>query len=113
MKKLIQKFRDGTIKEMLDELCWMQRYSKQYSWAIAWYVFVGIISSIVGLIASVLSKNIIDIVTGFQYGQILWVAITYVAHICFHQLGKHLCPGEALLGGAAVPCGRSVIVIGL
>ena len=79
MKKLIQKFRDGTIKEMLDELCWMQRYSKQYSWAIAWYVFVGIISSIVGLIASVLSKNIIDIVTGFQYGQILWVAITYVA----------------------------------
>ena len=66
MGKLLKMIRSRNLKEMLQELEWLRRYSKSYRKEILWYIFVGILGTAVSLIGSVLSKYIIDAVTGFN-----------------------------------------------
>ena len=68
MKKLIQKIKDGTAAQILKELRWISGYGRQYFWVILWNIFLGIIGTVLGLAASIVSKNLIDIVTGYQTG---------------------------------------------
>ncbi len=79
IKKLIQKIKDGTATQILYELRWIGGYSRQYWWAIGWYIFLGILGVVVTLGASVISKDIIDIVTGYQNGRAVQTAVIYVA----------------------------------
>ena len=78
IKTLIQKIKDGTALQILREMGWIGRYSCRYLWAIGWYILLGFLGTIIALAASVLSKNIIDIVTGFQAGQAVQTAVVYV-----------------------------------
>ena len=78
MKNLIRMAKDGTIKQMVKELSWVAGWGKQYIAQILLYVLIGIFSTALGLTASVLGKNIIDTVTGFQTGRVVWIAAAYV-----------------------------------
>ena len=78
MKRLIRKIKDGTVSQILQELRWIGTYGRRYFWAILWYILLGILGTGVTLAASVLSKNIIDIVTGHQTGKALYAAVIYV-----------------------------------
>ena len=78
IKKLIQKIKDGTVLQILREMRWIGSHGRKYIWAIGWYILLGILGTIIALAVSVLSKNIIDMVTGFQTGQILHTAVAYV-----------------------------------
>ncbi len=79
IKTLIQKIKDGTALQVLQEMRWIGSYSRRYLWAIGWYILLGILGTVIALTVSVLSKNIIDMVTGFQAGQVLQTAAAYVA----------------------------------
>ena len=79
MKKRIQKMKDGTLAQMLAELRWICGYGRKYLFIILWNIFLGIVGAVLGLGASILSKDIIDIVTGHQTGFALRAAIFYVA----------------------------------
>lgn len=79
MNKLIQKIKNGTVAEIAKELKWIFQLSKKYTWAIVWYVLLGLLGIGATLCSSVISKNIIDIVTGHQEGLILLAAGTYIA----------------------------------
>lgn len=63
---LIGKWKDGTFSEILDDWKWIFSYSKRYKGAIAFYTFLGIFSTSMGLVSSVASKYMIDIITGYQ-----------------------------------------------
>ena len=78
MKKLIQKIKDGTAAQILKELRWISGYGRQYFGVILWNIFLGIIGTVLGLAASIVSKNLIDIVTGYQTGYIIWAAVAFV-----------------------------------
>ena len=79
IKKLIRKIKDGTVSQILGELRWVGGYSRRYLWAIGWYILLGILSAVIGIVVSVFSKDIIDIVTGFQTGQVMQIVVAYVA----------------------------------
>lgn len=64
---------------MLAELRWINRYGIRYKWSIVWYIAIGIVGILVGYGASILSKQIIDMVTGFQKSNALPLAIGYIA----------------------------------
>ena len=78
IKKLIRKIKDGTASQILGELRWVGGYSRRYLWAIGWYILLGILSAVIGIVVSVFSKDIIDIVTGFQTGQVMQIVVAYV-----------------------------------
>ena len=64
MKKLIRKFKSDTFADVLRELRWISGYGRRYLWAIGWYILLGMIGTEFTLGASIISKDIIDIVTG-------------------------------------------------
>lgn len=67
---LISRWKDGTFSEIIDDWKWILDYSKRYKGAIAFYVFLGIVSTSLGLVSSVAGKYIIDIITGYQISKI-------------------------------------------
>ena len=66
MGKLLQKIRSRSLKEMIREYIWLSRYSLHYRKEVLWYILVGVLSTAVSLTGSILSKHIIDAVTGFN-----------------------------------------------
>ena len=78
IKRLIQKIKDGSVAQILQELRWVGSYSRRYLWAIGLYILLGIMGTVVALTASVISKDIIDIVTGHQTGYVVRWAVLYV-----------------------------------
>lgn len=63
---LISKWKDGTFSEISDDWKWILSYSKRYKGAILFYTLLGIFSTSMGLVGSVASKYMIDIITGYQ-----------------------------------------------
>ena len=63
---LRQRVKDGTFGEILDDWRWIFSYSKRYKGAILFYILLGVFSTTLGLVASVASKYMIDIITGYQ-----------------------------------------------
>ncbi len=60
------KIKDGTFHEILEDWRWIFSYSKRYKGAILFYVLLGVFSTSLGLVASVASKYMVDIITGYQ-----------------------------------------------
>lgn len=63
---LLQRWKSGTFGEILADWRWILSYSKRYKGAILFYTLLGIASSSFGIVSSVASKYLIDIVTGYQ-----------------------------------------------
>ena len=83
IKTLIQKWKDGTIVEVWETWKWILSYSKRYKKTIAFYLFLGIFSTVFSLISSIASKQLIDIVTGHKKEQMFIMAIVMVSMALF------------------------------
>ncbi len=66
VETLIRRWKDGTFQEIIDDWKWIFTYSARYKGAIAFYLILGILSTTLGLVSSVVSKYLIDIITGYQ-----------------------------------------------
>src|SRR5699024_8816250 len=74
---LISRWKDGTFGEIIDDWKWIFSYSKRYKGAIVFYTILGIFSTSMGLVSSVASKYMIDIITGYQTSRLgTMIAIT-------------------------------------
>lgn len=65
-------------KDMAREFAWLSRYSLHYKKEVLWYIFVGILGTAASLLGSILSKHIIDAITGFNSHGIVVVLIFFV-----------------------------------
>lgn len=77
-KRIWQKIKEGKLRQVLSELSWIYGYGRRYRAAVAWYIFLGVLGTGMSLAASVLSKNIVDVVTGFDTGALAPAAVFYV-----------------------------------
>ena len=66
IKTLIDRWKDGTFGEILDDWKWIFSYSRKYKWAIVFYIVLGIISTSLGIVSNIASKYLIDIITGYK-----------------------------------------------
>ena len=78
MKQLLKKLKSHSLKEMMREYQWLSRYSIHYKAEILWYILVGILGTGTSLLASILSKHIIDAVTGFNSHGIVVALLFFV-----------------------------------
>ena len=60
-------------KEIRKEAAWMMKYVKRYWGAIVLYCVIGIVGTLMGLAGSIMSKYLIDTVTGYDTKAIGWV----------------------------------------
>lgn len=73
---LIEKRKDGSIREIIDDWRWIFNYTKRHKLAVLFYTVLGVLSTTMGLVASVAGKHIIDIIVGYQTAKLgLLIAI--------------------------------------
>ena len=65
-KALLASWHDGTFREIVDDWKWIFTYSARYKGAIVFYIILGIVSTTMGLVGSIASKYLIDIITGYK-----------------------------------------------
>ena len=86
MGKLLQIIRSRSLREMLQEHAWLSRYSMRYKKEVLWYILIGLLGTAVSLIGSILSKHIIDAVTGFNTSGIITALVFFVLMQLFQIL---------------------------
>lgn len=75
VQTLLNKLDDGTFSDFFEDWKWIFSYSRKYTKVIICYTIIGIISSTLGLVSSVASKYMIDIITGYQFEKLWLVAV--------------------------------------
>lgn len=66
------------LREIVTEIRWMSSYIIKYRAAVMFYVFVGILGTLMGLAGSLASKYMIDAVTQYQPQQLVTTACIFV-----------------------------------
>lgn len=88
MKRLLHKIKSRSVKEILREYAWLIRCSMRYKGKILWYSLMGVLGTLMSLAGSLLSKYIIDAVTGQDIGSI-GTALIFFVLMQFSQIGIH------------------------
>lgn len=78
IKRIIQKIREGRLKQLFRELLWMYVYVRRYWLLIGVYIFLGASGSLLSLGTTMVSRDLVDAVTGVSSAAILQTAAVYV-----------------------------------
>ena len=78
LKHILTRIREGRLKQLISEMLWMYIYVRRFWLMIVIYVLLGASGSILGLGTSMVSRDLVDAVTGVSSSGILQVAATYV-----------------------------------
>lgn len=78
LKRILTRIREGRLKEITGELLWMYGYVRRYWLLIGFYVLLGASGSLLGLGTSLVSRDLVDAITGVNSMGILRVVATYV-----------------------------------
>ncbi len=84
VRMLKTSLKDGSFREMLQDWKWIIGYSVRYKKSIIFYVIMGILSTTFSLVSAVMSKYLIDIITGYQYSKLWFVVFAMVFSTVLH-----------------------------
>ena len=77
-RKIKDKIKDGSFREMWFEAKWMYKYIRRYRAVIFIHILLGVVGTLMSLLSSVAMKQLIDVVTGFNtHG--LWNSVIFMA----------------------------------
>ena len=86
LRELNRRRKDGTFKEIIDDWKWIFSYSGRYKPAIVFYVLLGVFGTIFVLAASIASKYLIDIITGYRLEKLPLLIVIMVGSEVFSLL---------------------------
>lgn len=66
-----QRIKEGRLKEMKEEIKWIYHYAKEHVFSILIYTVLGLSGTVVSLISSLVSRDLVDIITGHNTGALL------------------------------------------
>ncbi len=78
IRRIIRRIKEGRLKQLIAELLWMYAYVRKYWLLIGVYVLLGASGSVLALGTSMVSRDLVDAVTGVNSLEIVGVAATYV-----------------------------------
>ena len=71
LKHINTRIREGKLKDMLRQTRWIYQYARRYWLAIIFYTLLGLFGTVVGLSSSLVSKDLVDIITGHHTGRLI------------------------------------------
>lgn len=83
LHELKQRWKNGTFGEIIDDWKWIFSYSARYKGAILFYLLLGVLSTSLSLVSSVVSKYLIDIVTGHRFDRLPMLAGLMIGSMVF------------------------------
>lgn len=90
MRELISRLKDGTFYEILDDWKWIFSYSKKHKGMIVLYTLLGVLSTSLGIVSSVASKYVIDIITGYKMDQLGIIIAVMIGGTVFNLVFKNV-----------------------
>lgn len=90
----IRRVKEGRLRELVLQTAWLYAYVRKYRMQIVLYMFIGLIGTAVSLVSSIVSKNMVDIITGHQTGGLvrtfcIFIGVT-VGSILITQLSNYV-----------------------
>ncbi len=67
----IKRIKEGRLQEMWYQTKWIYRYARRYWKAMIFYTLLGMMGTVVGLLTSMVSKDLVDIITGHETGALV------------------------------------------
>lgn len=67
----IKRIKEGRLKEMLAQTKWIYGYARRHWLAMILYTALGMVSTVVALLSSLVSRDLVDIITGHQTGAVI------------------------------------------
>ncbi len=78
LKFIFSRIRAGRLQEMRKQIRWIYGYAKRYWLAMVFYTALGLVGTVIGLITSLVSKDLVDIITGRQTGEVVKTFVTMI-----------------------------------
>ncbi len=66
-----KRVKEGRLREMWQHAMWIYDYARRYRGAMVFYTILGMTGSLVGIAASMVSRDLVDIITGHRTGELL------------------------------------------
>lgn len=77
-RKIKDKIKDGSFREMWFEAKWMYKYIRRYRFVVYIHILLGVIATLMSLLSSIAMKQLIDAVTGFN-ARGIWPSVAFMA----------------------------------
>ncbi len=75
----LKRIQDGRLKEMWTQTLWLYSYVRKYWFSIVLYTLIGLGGTGISLITILLSRDLVDIVTGHKSNELLKTFIMYIS----------------------------------
>lgn len=71
LQLIMKHLRQGSLQKMWKQTIWIYQYGKRYWKSMILYTLLGVMGSCVSLASSLISKDLVDIITGHQTGRLM------------------------------------------
>ena len=92
-KHYIKRMKEGALHEIWDETIWIYEYARHYWKAMIFYTLLGLTGTAISLISSMISRDMVDIITGHQTGLLLKTFSLYIGfsigNIVLNQISSY------------------------
>ena len=88
IRHIVKRIREGRLTELFAELTWLSVYAKRYWWLIALYTFLMTSGSLLSIGSTVVSKDLVDAVTGHNAADIAYVITLYVGTAMIARIAR-------------------------
>lgn len=78
IKFIIKRIREGRLKELIEETIWIYTFARRHWKAMIFYTVLGMSGIGISLITSLISRDMVDIVTNKQSGQLVRTFAMYI-----------------------------------
>ena len=80
-----KRIKEGVLKDMWRETVWIYEYARKYWKQMIFYTLLGLSGTVISLISSLISRDMVDIITGKQAGLLVR---TFCLYIDFRLFGN-------------------------
>ena len=75
-----KRIKEGVLKDMWRETVWIYEYARKYGIQMIFYTRLGLCGTVVSLISSLISRDMVDIITGKQAGLLVRTFCLYIGY---------------------------------
>lgn len=71
IKFYVERIKSGRLQEMWKQTVWIYEYARRYWFAMIFYTLLGLTGTVVSLMSSLISRDLVNIITGYQTGELV------------------------------------------
>lgn len=79
LKHYIRRIKSGRLTELFSQLVWIYQYAREHIWYVIIYTLLGLSGTVISLISGLVSRDLIDIITGHDSSELIRTFVMMIA----------------------------------